>query len=40
MKNQRIKIKINDHIIEGIGTLNNDVLSLKTKEETINDRTG
>ena len=35
MQKVRIKIEINDHIIEGIGTINNNVLNLKDKEETI-----
>ena len=35
MQKARIKIKINDHIIERIGQLNNNILALKTKEEII-----
>lgn len=35
MKKVRIKIEINDHIIEGIGTINNNILSIKNKEEKL-----
>ena len=35
MQKARIKIKINDHIIEGIGQINNNILALKKDEEVI-----
>ena len=35
MQKLRIKIEINEHIIEGIGKIDNDVIILKTKEELI-----
>lgn len=35
MQKARIKIKINDHIIEGIGHLNKEKLYLKTDEEEM-----
>ena len=35
MQKARIKIQINDHIIEGIGQINNDILALKKDEEVI-----
>ena len=35
MQKLRIKIEINEHIIEGIGKIDNDIITLKTKEELI-----
>ncbi len=35
MQKVRIKIKINDHIIEGIGKINNNILVLKKDKEVI-----
>lgn len=33
MKKTKIKIQINDYTIEGIGTINNDILNLKGEED-------
>lgn len=35
MQKIRIKIEINDHIIEGIGTINENIIKFKTNEEII-----
>lgn len=35
MKKIRIKIEINDHIIEGIGTKSNNIITLKANDEII-----